>query len=32
MVGPKEEPNAPHAFSTMSMMACAPLPLELASA
>jgi len=28
----KEEPKAPQAFSTMSMMACAPLPLELAMA
>ena len=30
MVGPKEAPKAPHAFSTISMIACAPLPLELA--
>ena len=30
MVGPKEAPKAPQAFSTMSMMAWAPLPLELA--
>mgnify|MGYP001648421798 CR=1 FL=1 len=29
-MGPKEAPNAPHAFSTISIMACAPLPLELA--
>ena len=32
MVGPKEAPKAPHAFSTISMIACAPLPLELAIA
>ena len=32
MVGPKDAPKAPQAFSTMSMMACAPLPLELAMA
>ena len=26
----QECPKAPHAFSTISMIACAPLPLELA--